>query len=368
MARRKKLEAPSAEDMTRIEDEFRRETTMRPSLGGGAPIAQVAGEAAREMQTASAEIRAGQARIAAEAGELRSARAAGLLMTELHLDEIDADAMVRDRIDLDEDEMSELRQSIASSGLRLPIEVFELSDAQTDDVQYALISGYRRYMAVRALRDLTGSDSYLTIRAIVRPRAEADSAFVSMVEENEVRAQLTPFERGRIAVISAQQGAFVSVEDAVDRLYATASKSKRSKIRSFAVVFQELGDMLTFPEALTEKRGLRLAQALRGGADSALRDVLARRVPENAEQEWATVESVIANAGEGTDTRSRGGRPAQAKTSVWDSADELQTTSGITIRHMQDERGYTLRFEGAKLDTQMMNTLLNEVKSLLNRA
>ena len=367
MARRKKLEAPSAEDMTRIEDEFRRETAARPSLGGGAPIAQVAGEAAREMQTVSAEIRAGQARIAAEAGELRSARAAGLLLTELSLDTIDADAMVRDRIDLAEDEMSELRKSIASSGLRLPIEVFELPDAQTGDVQYALISGYRRLMAVRALRDLTADDSYQTIRAIVRPRAEADSAFVSMVEENEIRAQLTPFERGRIAVISAQQGAFISVEEAVDRLYATASKSKRSKVRSFAVVFQELGDMLTFPEALTEKRGLRLAQALRSGSDSALRDALARRAPENSEQEWATVESVIAHAGDGADLRSRGGRPAQAKSSIWDSADELQTTSGITIRQLRDERGYTLRFEGDNLDAKMMDALLVEVKSLLDR-
>ena len=367
MAKRRKLEAPSAEEINKIEDEFRRETASRPSLGGGAPIAQVAGEAAQQMQTASAEIRAGQARFAAELQELRAARDAGLVMVEIPLNQIDPDAMVRDRIDLAEDDMMELRQSIAASGLRLPIEVFELASPRENGEKYALISGYRRYMAVRALHGLTGDNTYSMIRAIVRPRAEADVAFVSMVEENEVRAQLTPFERGRIAVISAQQGAFVNIEDAVNRLYATASKAKRSKIRSFAMIFEELGDMLTFPEALTEKRGLRLAQALRSGGDAVLRDAMARRVPENPEQEWATVESVIAQPGEALQDRSRGGRPARQGASGWQGADVLETSSGITIRKKRDDRGYVLRFEGAGLDSELMDSLMVEIQAMLDR-
>ena len=367
MARRKKLEAPSAEDLNRIEDEFRRETVARPSLGGGAPIAQVAGDAARQMQTASAEIRVGHAKVAADANAFRDAKLAGLLMVELPLSQIDADAMVRDRIDLGKDEMMELRQSIATSGLRLPIEVFEFESPRAIDVRYALISGYRRYMAVKALCELTGDDKYSTVRAIIRPRANADAAFISMVEENEVRAQLTPFERGRIAVISAQQGAFVNVEQAVDRLYATASKAKRSKVRSFALIFQELGDMLSFPEALTEKRGLRLAQALRGGSDTGLRDALARRVPDNAEQEWATVESEIAQPADDAHVRAWDGRPSRDKTYGWQGADTLETTSGITIRKMRDDRGYTLRFEGPRLDSDLMDSLMSEIQSMLDR-
>lgn len=367
MARRKKLEAPSAEDLGRIEDEFRRETAKRPGLAGGAPIAQVAGESARAIETASTEMRAGQVRLAADAKALSDAKIKGLLMVELPLGQIDADAMVRDRIDLAEDEMMELRQSIASNGLRLPIEVFELAEPRGDGTRYALISGYRRYMAVRALGQLTGQDKYATIRAIIRPRGEADAAVVAMVEENEVRAQLTPFERGRIAVISAQQGAFVNVEQAVDRLYATASKSKRSKVRSFAVIFQELGDMLTFPEALTEKRGLRLAQALRNGSDTSLREALARRTPENAEQEWATVESVIAHGPDAAPDRSRGGRPSQGSTSGWQNAETLQTSSGITIRKQRDQKGFTLRFEGGQLDSDLMDSLILEIQALLDR-
>ncbi|PVA09087.1 chromosome partitioning protein ParB [Pelagivirga sediminicola] len=365
MAKRKKLEAPSAADITKLEEEFRRETSTRSGLGAGVPIAQVAGEAAQQMEIVGAEIRAGQARIAADAQMLKDARAAGLLMAELPLEQIDADAMVRDRMDLDEDEMLELRQSIAASGLRLPIEVFELPSPGAGGVRFALVSGYRRYMAVRALRDLTGQAKYDQIRAIVRPLAEADAAFAAMVEENEVRAQLTPFERGRIAVISTQQGAFANVEDAVNRLYATASKSKRSKVRSFAVIFEELGDMLTFPEALSEKRGLRLAQAVRNGDGGALRDALARRIPDNPEQEWATVESVIAMSDDAPRDKTRGGRPARSGGAGWQNADVLETTSGITIRKIRDEKGYVLRLEG-RLDADLMDSLMLEIKALLD--
>ncbi|MFD0860460.1 ParB/RepB/Spo0J family partition protein [Roseovarius aquimarinus] len=367
MAKRKKLEAPSAEEISRFEDEFRRETSGRPPLGQGAPIAQVAGDAAQNIQTASAEIRAGQARLAADSNALKEARAAGLLMTELPLEEIEPDAMVRDRIDLAEDEMIELRQSIAASGLRLPIEVFELAEPAPGGARYGLISGYRRFIAVRALQELTGQAKYDRIRAIIRPRSEADGAFISMVEENEVRSQLTPFERGRIAVISAQQGAFLNVEEAVDRLYATASKSKRSKVRSFAMIFEELGDMLTFPEALSEKRGLRLATALRNGADAALREALARRIPENSEQEWATVESVIAQVDEAPKGGTRGGRPRRPQSSAWQGADILETGSGITIRRMRDATGYVLRFEGGKLDEELMDSLMMEITALLDK-
>ena len=60
-------------------------------------------------------------------------------------------------------------------------------------------------------------------------------------------------------MLVAGQGHFADVEEAVARLFGAASKAKRSKIRSFALVHEELGDMLAFPEELTEKGGLRLA-------------------------------------------------------------------------------------------------------------
>ncbi|MEB8386449.1 ParB/RepB/Spo0J family partition protein [Rhodobacteraceae bacterium KMM 6894] len=371
MAKRRKLEAPSAEDLGRIEDEFRRETSTRPGLGAGgavAPIAQVAADTAAQVELGSPDTRAANARNAADAQRLKDAQGDGRLMADVPLNQIDPHAMIRDRIDLDEADMMELRTSIAASGLRLPIEVFELPDPQPGKPRYALVSGYRRYMAVQALFELTEATKYATIRTIIRAPADADQAFVTMVEENEVRSDLSQFERGRIAVIAAQQGAFVNVEEAVNRLYATGSKAKRSKVRSFAMIFEELGDMLTFPEALTEKRGLRLAQALRGGAEAKLREDLGDHPPADADAEWAQIEAVIDALDTPTPDARRGGRPkAKPRVSGWQGAETLHTSAGITIRQQQDSKGYILRFEGKGMDAVMMEHLLNEIRALLEK-
>lgn len=372
MAKRRKLEAPSVDDLNRIEQEFRHETRSASPLAQGgatAPIAQIAADVAALSSPISPQDRARQARLEGDAAKLSKAEAEGLLMADLPLNEIDADVMIRDRTDLDEADLLELRHSIAANGVRLPVEVYELAEQRPDGVRYGLISGYRRIVAVRALLGLTDARKYLTIRAIVRPRAEADEAFVAMVEENEVRAELSQFERGRIASISAQQGAFVNVEDAVNRLFATGSKAKRSKVRSFALIFEELGDILSFPEALTEKRGLRLAQTLRAGFETRLREALAQAVPVDSGAEWACLEEVIVAAEEGPRDTQRGGRPKKAQPlSGWQNAETLETSAGVTIRKKRDGQGYLLRFEGKAVDGDLMDSLMSEIQDLLERS
>lgn len=370
MVKRRRLETPSTDDLSRIEAEFRRETSGRPSVGPGiAPIAQIAAESASLGPAGDADARAARMRDQADAQRLRQAEGQGLLIVELPLDQIDEGAMIRDRMVMDEAEMLELRLSIAANGLRLPIEVFEMEGPGGQGPRYGLVSGYRRLHAVRALHQLTGSDAHARIRALIRPRAEADAAFVAMVEENEVREELSHFERGRIAVIAANQGAFANVEDAVNRLYATASKAKRSKVRSFALIFEELGDMLQFPEALTEKRGLRLSAALRNGSESRLRQALSSGTPEDAEQEWDLVEPVVIQAEGAPRSPARGGRPrAKAPTEYgWIDGLTLRTTSGITIRRARDGKAHVLRLEGAALDNDLMESLMLEIRALLER-
>ena len=83
---------------------------------------------------------------------------------------IDADALPRDRTLLDPHAQDELQGSIRAHGLRMPIEVYATGD------RYALLSGYRRLTAIRALHDLTGLDAYTEIDALLRTpdsRAEA---------------------------------------------------------------------------------------------------------------------------------------------------------------------------------------------------
>ena len=357
MAKRRKLEAPSAEDLSRLEQEFRHETTPRGPLA--APISQVAAETAGAMDLRPETDRVQSAKDRSDAERLREADAKGLIMADIPLEDIDPDAIIRDRISLGSEEMNELRLSIAAHGLRLPVEVFERA-GQGEGPRYGLLSGYRRYRAVQELRGMSGGNGYGSIRAIIRDPRELGGTFGAMVEENEVRANLSHFERGRIAVVASQEGAFVNVEAAVDALFTAASKAKRSKIRSFALIFEELGDMLNFPETLKEKDGLKLAQALRAGGEERIRAALAAGLPASPEDEWAMIEAAIDAQQPPERDPSRGGRPKQK-----DFGRVRQTNTGITISTGQEGKDWIIRLKGDRLDRVMVQDLADRLEQLL---
>ena len=356
MAKRRKLTAPSAEDLQAIDAEFRSETPARTNRTS-APIAQVAADSAQFGHAENVQSRLDKL----DAERLREAEKNGLIVTEIPTDKITTDAMVRDRTVLSEEEMLELRLSIAANGLRLPIEVY------ADGQGYSLLSGYRRLMAMRGLAELNGDGKYTTIKAFVRPSTDTASAFAAMVEENEVRANLSHYERGRIAVIAAQQGAFGSTEEAVNVLFASASKSKRSKVRSFAEVFEMLGDMLAHAEGLTERRGLRLAGALRQGGESRLRAALDAGQGASVEDEWVALEPVIVEIEEGPRDTVKRGRPKAATPAGWIGNDTLKLSTGVTLRKERDSQGFVIRLSGKPVDAEMIDAAMEELRNLFER-
>ncbi|MGZ2256669.1 ParB/RepB/Spo0J family partition protein [Roseobacter sp. A03A-229] len=301
----------------------------------------------------------------ADAAALDEAKGQGRLIENIPLDVILADAMVRDRTVIDPNEMSELKASIAAHGLRLPIEVFRRTEG---DEPYGLLSGYRRLWAVRELLGLTGDEKYKTIKALVRDPDALGGSFAAMVEENEVRASLSHYERGRIAVVAAQQGAFVSTEEAVASLFSVASRAKRSKIRSFSLIFEELGDLLEFPENLKERDGLRLSTALRNGAEPELRDALAKAQPATAEAEWACMVPVI-DAFELTgSTEGRGGRPKKQPPKVgWSGRDTVHLSSGVTLQASSDSQGYVIRLKGRGVDSALVERAMEHLQYLFEK-
>lgn len=353
MAKRRSLEIPSIDHLQRLEEEFRRETVS--PRAGVAPIAQVAAETAAAFDPRPAEARAEAARDKTDAEAFRDARGRGLVMLDLPLSDIEADALVRDRMAIDPEELEELTASIARNGLRLPIEVFA---RQGDGAPWGLLSGYRRLMAVRALAQ---DGQPARIKAVVREPEAMGGAFAAMIEENEIRAALSHYERGRIAVIAAQQGAFPNAEAAVDALFPVASKAKRSKIRSFALIFEELGDMLRFPDQIREKDGLRLAQALRDGAETRLREALARQVPATPEDEAALIADVLAALDAPSPDLRKGGRPRRV------SGPKVVLGSGLVIEAQQDAKGWSIRLGNADLDRDSVERLLHQIGLTLER-
>ncbi|MEO0380559.1 MAG: nuclease, partial [Pseudomonadota bacterium] len=96
---------------------------------------------------------------------------------------------------------------------------------------------------------------------IVQP-AEAADAYVAMVEENEIRAGLSYYERARTVVRSLEAGAFSSEREALQTLYAAASRPRRSKIGSFITLVRALDTDLSWPTHIPERLGLELSRRL----------------------------------------------------------------------------------------------------------
>jgi ParB family chromosome partitioning protein len=218
-------------------------------------------------------------------------------------------------------------------------------------------------MALRALHARSGEARYAHVQAVLRDPAAMGGAFAAMIEENEIRAGLSHFERGRIAVIAAEQGAFANVEAAVAALFPVASKAKRSKIRSFALVYEELGDMLSFAQTLSEKAGLRLAAALRDGAEARLRIALAQTSPASAEEEGAAIEAALLALTTPAPDLRRGGRPRRQ------ALPRIRLASGFELAAREEAAGWSIQVGGSRrIDRELIATLMREMERLLDRA
>lgn len=219
------------------------------------PIARVAAEAAAS------------AALEDLAREVSEARAGGRMILSLPLDAVEADYLVRDRVHADPEELAALMASIRERGQQVPIEVTALPEGR-----YGLISGWRRLTALRRLQE--EDPQFGHVLAILRRPDTAATAYLAMVEENELRVGLSYYERARIVLKTVEQGVFPDAQTALARLFAPASRAKRSKIGSFLRIVQGLDGALRFPSHIPERLGLVLSRAL--DQDKALAERIAK--------------------------------------------------------------------------------------------
>lgn len=242
------------------------------------PVAQIAGDAA--ARAALDEL----------AGQMQAAREGGRMVIDLPLGAVEATHLQRDRMHMDPEEMASLKASIRDRGQQMPIEVVALTEGR-----YGLVSGARRLAALMALHEETGDAGFATVKALLRPFTAAPEAYLAMVEENEIRADLSFYERGRLAHEAARMGVFDSPAAAVRMLFQHAPAPKRSKILSFVALHEALGNVLCFPEAIPERLGLALVKAMQ--ADPALvrhlQESLQRSAPGSASAEREILEAVL---------------------------------------------------------------------------
>ncbi len=265
MAKRKRLELPTETDFPELETKSAALPRIRM------PIADVAGDTA------------GHAALEEVAREMTAAETEGRIVKKLAISMIDRDGLERDRRHIDREELEALTASIEARGQQTPIEVMA-----TENGRFTLISGLRRLMALDAL----GQEEVLTF---VRKPESAAEAYVAMVEENEIRAALSFYERAAIAWDATDAGVFPDAATAVAVLFGNASPAKRWKIHKFGTIHALLGDVLKFPEALPEKFGLALVERLE--SDHAffrrLKDRLRKTPAREAVAERATLEKAM---------------------------------------------------------------------------
>ncbi len=350
MARRKRLVAPDQSELEKLDEGF----AAKPPLGQSMtpPIAQVAGEAAALAGMAGVQDRVAAAKDTADAEKWREAERAGRAVVHIPVDQIQTDYLRRDRMVDDPDARLELTKSIIDHGLRTPIEV-----AKTEE-GYGLIAGHRRLRIFRLMSEQF--PRFSEIPAFIRTPKDSADAYQNMVEENEVRANLTHYERGRIAVLATQNGVFGSVDDAVGKLFESASKSKRSKVRSFAAVHEALGDLLKHPMDLSERLGLKVATALRNGAQGKLREGLSGPGYREAPAEAKLLEGLLAGLESGKKDPARGGRPTEVI-----KIKPIRLKSGGDLSAQISGQGMKIDLKGREVDAATVQEILTYIQRSL---
>lgn len=271
MAKRKRLSPAVGIDLPAS-------TPSAPSSGPRPPIASMAQDAA----TAAA--------FDAVRAELVEAREGGRMVMQLPLEAVDRAYLIRDRIEMDAEEMAALIDSLRRRGQQTPIEVADLGGGA-----YGLISGARRVAALSALYTETKEARFAKVQALIRQPADRAATYVAMVEENEIRAGLSYYERARIAHKAVAFGVFPNTKDALQSLYAGVSFSKRSKIKSFMVLVEAFDPVLRFPANITERLGLSVVKAMAEDADleDRIHNALVHTPPETPAQEAALLAQAL---------------------------------------------------------------------------
>ncbi len=216
-------------------------------------------EALNARKSAAEAIREENDALAHEFVELREA---GHVVQSIPLEDVHTYMLVRDRIPGEDLELEGLITSIRDLGLSNPIRVF----ARPDGKGYELVQGYRRLSAYKKLLEETGQGDWARVPALVLP-GEADIAglYRRMVDENVIRKDLSFAEMAHAAQNYAADPATDAndLSSAVAALFQSAPYSKRSYIRSFAMLLDRVGGVLNYPTEIPRALGVTLAREIK---------------------------------------------------------------------------------------------------------
>ena len=280
-------------------------------------------------------------------------------LRRIPLEEIDPESLPRDRTHVVNAEMAELRLSISRSGLRQPVEVYELPQPRPP-VRFGLLSGLRRFTAVETLHQTFPEKGWHDILAFVRPATDLPETLAAMVEENDQRSGLTPWEQGHVAWRAAGMEVFPTIEAAVNGLYPTADRNRRTRLRALARLVEALDGMLTDPERLSLRQCLRIERAIRMGFEKVMIHALTETELEDPENQWNLLRPILeeAEAILPDAPAPRGDRPRRLY--------RPPTHHRLAVRREKTEDGWTLRFTGKDATSDLMDMVFFEIERVFD--
>ncbi len=273
------------------------------------------------------------------------------LMT-LPLSDIDRDAFPRDRTFQADTAFDELCLSILQDGLRQPVEVC----AVEGETPFALISGYRRLAAVSKLNE-NGIPGFDTIKAFLLRPENAAAGFAMMIAENDIRSDLSAWDRGRILVDSVDHGYFDSLDGAIRVLHPAADRAKQARLRSLAQVVQTFDGLLSEPHCYSQAKLLRLAASCREGFGDLMTDALGDVSSRNPASQWDLLGRIMAEA----ELAHRDPVRLADDTRPGYPRRRMRVRATLVIRREFAPDGWTLRFTGREATGRLMQEIMDHI-------
>ena len=275
-------EAPAEEEFPRgPEGYYTGGGRAKPGASRRGPMAAAISEnaeALRDRAEAERAIREENDRLAHDYVRLKRA---GLITDLVPIDAVLTTKLTRDRAAGPDPEIEELKASIREVGLSNPIRVEPVDD------HYELVQGFRRLSAYRELYAETGGEALVGL-------------YRKMVDENLVRRGISFAEMAQLALSFARDPntETTDIEEAITLLYASAGRQKRSYIRHFATLLEELGDDLHHAEAIPRKLGLDLVKRMgdEEGFTDGLREMLSGQGEVSSDYEVARLADALKSA------------------------------------------------------------------------
>ena len=279
-------------------------------------------------------------------------------ITLLPLGSIDSGALPRDRAALDPEALALLQRSILSEGLRQPIEVFPLEGPTPDATEYGLISGLRRLTVFRALAPHL--PTFAAIPAFIRQPADIPAALAAMVTENEVRADISPWEKALLILTCVEDAHFPTPDAAILGLFPHITKTNRSRLHAVVTVVDTLGPLLTHGPSLSLRQLLRLSTAIKAGFAEVIEVALTEHHDATPPAQWDLLQNILSEADRtlADPTPQAEVKPAPKRLS------RPHPRGGLTIRREWLPNGWRLVFTGPEAKGMMIESVMGEIERM----